>query len=121
MFLTIEDARQETQNLDVYPGARSVLSDLYLSALPAAMGRARPMGQFALACFLAVGGYQSLEDLQRGADAPVAVALDDAAETLDDAAAASGPWESAGIALRLLAVVIPATSSSYGVLAATRL
>ncbi len=104
MFLTIEDARQELQHLDAYPGARSVLADLYLAALPAAMGKARPMGQFALACFLAVGGYQSLDDLQRGADPPVAAALDDTAELVDDATAAPGPWESAGVALKLLAV-----------------
>ncbi len=104
MFLTVEDARQETQNLEVYPGARSVLADLYLAALPAAMGKARPMGQFALACFLAIGGYRHLNDLQRGADPPVAAALDDATGIIDDAAAAPGPWESAGTALRLLAV-----------------
>ncbi|HSG78790.1 MAG TPA: hypothetical protein VLD62_04350, partial [Acidimicrobiia bacterium] len=42
MFMALEDARQETQNLDAYPGARSVLADLYLAAVPAAMGRARP-------------------------------------------------------------------------------
>ena len=50
--------------MGAYPGARSVLADLYTSAVPGALGRARPMGQFALACFLAVGGYQAVEDLQ---------------------------------------------------------
>ena len=30
MFLTVEDARQETQYLDVYPGVRSVLGDLWV-------------------------------------------------------------------------------------------
>jgi hypothetical protein len=104
MFFTVEDARQEFRHLDVYPGARSVLGDLYRAALPAAMEKARPMGQFALACFLAVGGYQPLEDLQRGSDPPVAAALDDAAEIIEEAAVAPGPWESAGVALRLLAV-----------------
>jgi hypothetical protein len=104
MFMALEDARQETQNLDAYPGARSVLSDLYLAAVPAAMGRARPMGQFALACFLAVGGYRELESLQQTTDAPVAVALGEAEDLIGDAAAAPGPWETADVALKLLAL-----------------
>jgi hypothetical protein len=104
VFLTIEDGRQEAQNLEVYPGARSVLADLYAAAIPAAIGRARPMGQFALACFLAVGGYQDVDGLQRRTTAPVAVALEDARDLIAEAAAAAGPWETAGIALQLLAV-----------------
>ena len=104
MFLSVEDARQEVQNLDIYPGARSVLQDLYLAAVPAAMGRARPMGQFALACFLAVGGYQDVEELQRRSHPSVAAALHDADGHIADAAAADGPWEAADAALRLLAV-----------------
>lgn len=104
MFLSIEDARQETQYLDVYPGARSVLGDLYRAAVPAAIGRARPMGQFALSCFLVVGGYQSLERAQQTADPTVALALEEAADLIEDAGEAAGPWESAGIALGLLAV-----------------
>ena len=104
MFLSIEDARQEAQNLDVYPGARSVLGDLYRAAVPAAMGRARPMGQFALACFLAVGRYQDVDGVQRGADPAVASALEDARQIIDDATVASDPWETAGLALGLLAV-----------------
>jgi hypothetical protein len=58
MFLALEDARQETQNLGVYPGARSVLGDLYRASIPAAVGRAPPKGPFALAGVLVVGGYQ---------------------------------------------------------------
>ncbi len=104
MFLAIEDARQETQNMGVYPGVRSVLGDLYRASIPGAMGRARPMGQFALACFLAVGGYQDLADLQRGTDPSVTMALEDAGPLLTDAAAATGPWETATIALGLLAI-----------------
>lgn len=104
MFFALEDARQEAQNLEVYPGARSVLADLYLAAVPAAMERARPMGQFALACFLAVSGYRTIEELQRRCDPHVAAALEDAAEHVDAAAAADGPWPTAGIALQLLAV-----------------
>lgn len=104
MFLTIEDARQEAQNLDAYPGARSVLRDLYLASVPSAMGRARPMGQFALACFLAVGGYRDLGSLQGEADPPVAAALEEAADLISDARGADGPWEAATAAMRLLAL-----------------
>jgi hypothetical protein len=104
MFFALEDARQERQNLDVYPGARSVLSDLYLAAVPAAMEHARPMGQFALACFLTVSGYRTVEELQRRCDPHVAAALGDAEAHLADAAGANGPWPTAGVALELLAV-----------------
>jgi hypothetical protein len=104
LFLSIEDARQESHNLVVYPGARSVLADLYVASVPAAMGKARPMGQFALSCFLAIGGYQEIDDLQRGTDPPVSVALEDARDPIARAVEADGPWETAGIALELLAV-----------------
>jgi hypothetical protein len=104
MFLAVEDARQEAQSLGIYPGARSVLTDLYISALPAAAGRARPMGQFALACFLAIAGHQDVQDLQRRSDPSVAAALEDATGLIELAAAAPGPWEAAGAALQLLAV-----------------
>lgn len=104
MFLAIEDARQEVQHLGVYPGARSVLGDLYRAAIPAAMGRARPMGQFALGCFLAVGGYQDVEALQGISDPRVAAALGEAAESITEARTAGGPWETAGVGLALLAV-----------------
>jgi hypothetical protein len=104
MFLALEDARQEVQHLGVYPGARSVLGDLYRASVPAAMGHARPMGQFALCCFLAVGGYQDIETLQGLSTASVAAALDDATGLIGEASAADGPWETAGIGLSLLAV-----------------
>jgi hypothetical protein len=104
MFLAVEDARQEVQNLASYPGARSVLGDLYRASIPAAIERARPMGQFALACFLAVGGYQDIESLQRRTEPVVAAALDDAAPLLEEARVAAGPWEAAGAALGLLSI-----------------
>lgn len=104
MFLSIEDARQEAVYMDAYPGARSVLRDLYRAAVPQAIGSARPMGQFALSCFLAVGRYQTLEEAQQGADPVVAAALEEARELIDAARTAAGPWEAAGVALQLLAV-----------------
>ena len=104
MFLAIEDARQEVQHLGVYPGARSVLGDLYRAAIPAAMGRTRPMGQFALCCFLAIGNYHDVEALQGISDRRVAAALDDATALIEQARGADGPWETAGVGLALLAV-----------------
>ena len=104
MFFSIEDARQESQNFDLYPGARSVLADLYLASIPGAMGRARPMGQFALACFLAVGGYQDVDTLQQRSEVHVSMALEEARDLIDDARGASDGWETAGVALQLLAV-----------------
>ena len=104
MFLAVEDARQEIQNLHVYPGARSVLGDLYRASIPAAMGRARPMGQFALACFLTVGGYQDVDTVQSTSDPGVTMALEEARELIDAAREASGPWETATIALGLLGI-----------------
>lgn len=104
MFLAVEDARQEAQNMAAYPGARSVLADLYTSAVPSALGRAQPMGQYALACFLAVGCYQDVDDVAGRTDPRVAAALAESAPTLEEAAAAPGPWEAAAAALRLLAI-----------------
>ena len=62
------------------------------------------MGQFALSCFLVVGGYQTLKRAQRVADPAVAMALEEASSLIKEAKAADGPWEAAGIALELLAV-----------------
>ena len=104
MFLSIEDARQEAQYLDVYPGARSVLSDLYRSAALTAIERARPMGQFALSCFLIIGDYQTLKETQIGSDPVVALALEEASALMEEARTAAGPWETAGVALALLAI-----------------
>ncbi|MBU1227285.1 MAG: hypothetical protein KJ698_08760 [Actinobacteria bacterium] len=104
MFFTLEDARQEAQNLGVYPGARSVLQDLYLAAIPRAIEQARPLGQFSLACFLAGGGYRTVDDLQRRTGPHVAAALEDARQLLADVSSADGPWATASIALALLAV-----------------
>lgn len=104
MFFALEDARQEIQALSVYPGARSVLADLYSSAVPAAMGRSRPMGQLALAAFMVVGGYEAIDVVQRRVHPAVAAALDDAARTLTAASETEDPWTIAGLALELLSI-----------------
>ncbi len=104
MFLSLEDARQEQRHLAPYPGARSVLSDLYRAAVPGAAANARPLGQFALACFLIVGGYFDRDDLQRRVAPHVALALDDAVPFLDAVTELDDPWSVGGVALQLIEV-----------------
>jgi hypothetical protein len=104
LFLSIEDARQEIRHLAPYAGVRSVLTDLYRAATPDAFRDARPLGQYALACFMIVGGYNDRGSLQRRSAPHVAAALDDAAGWLDDAMRQSDPWEVAGIAIELLKI-----------------
>ena len=45
LFFSLEDARQERQGLEIYPGARSVLVDLYASSLTAAVTRSAGLSQ----------------------------------------------------------------------------
>ena len=104
LFLALEDARQETAHLSAYPGARSVLADLYLAAVPDAFVTAPPLGQFSLACFLIVGDYVKRNRLQKQAEPNVAAALDDAVPFLDAVAATTDVWEVAGLTLQLLQV-----------------
>ncbi len=104
MFLSLEDARQEQRHLDPFPGARSVLSDLYRAAVPGASANARPLGQFALACFLIVGGYFERDDLQRRVAPHVALALDDATPFLDPVTELDDPWAVGTVALQLIEV-----------------
>ena len=104
MFLSLEDARQELVYFAGYPGARSVLADLYTAAVAGAMREARPLGQFALACFLLGGEYADKESLQRRLAPHVAAALDDATPVLDELAEAEDPWRVGSLALELLKV-----------------
>lgn len=104
LFFTLEDARQERRGLTAYPGARSVLTDLYRSGYVEAMRSAGPLTQFALACFLVCGGYSEREPLERRLDARAAVALDDAADVIDRTVAADDPWQVATLALELLEI-----------------
>ena len=104
MFLSLEDARQEQRHLAPFPGARSVLSDLYRAAVPGASANARPLGQFALACFLIVGDYFDRDDLQRRVSPNVALALDDAVPFLDQVPELDDPWAVGSVALQLIEV-----------------
>jgi len=104
LFFSLEDARQERVLLDGFGGVQSVLSDLYLAAVPGGMEEARPLGQYALACFLMVGGYATKDRLQRLLPPHVGIALDDAQPFVADVAAADDPWSVGGLALQLLEV-----------------
>lgn len=104
LFFALEDARQECQFFAPYPGARSVLADLYRAAVRDAMREARPLGQFALACFLMTGEYMDRNDLERRVAPHVAAALDDGSEVIANARRADDPWDVAAAALDLLAI-----------------
>lgn len=104
LFLSIEDARQERIHFDAYPGAGSVLRDLYRTSIGHAMGTARPLGQFALACFLIAGGHEDRNDVQKRLDPHVALAIDDAMAFMDPVAEIDDPWSVGTIALQLLSV-----------------
>jgi len=104
LFFAIEDARQERIHFDAYPGAGSVLKDLYRTSVGHAMGNARPLGQFALACFMIVGGHEERNEIQRRLAPHVAVALDDAVAFLDPLFDVDDPWSVGTIALQLLSV-----------------
>ena len=68
------------------------------------MREARPLGQFALACFLVGGGYFTKEELQRRLSPHVAAALDDAMPFLDLLEEVEDPWDVGTVALQLLEV-----------------
>lgn len=104
MFLSLEDARQERRYFAAYEGARSVLGDLYRAAMTDAMRDARPMGQFALSCFMLGGDYTDRETLQRRVSPHVAAALDDAMAWIERLPETEDPWEVGGLALELLEV-----------------
>jgi hypothetical protein len=104
MFLSIEDARQERINFDAYPGAGSVLKDLYRTSVGHAMAHARPLGQFALACFMIIGGHEERNVLQRKLSPHVALAMDDAMAFLDPVLELDDPWSVGTVALQLLSV-----------------
>lgn len=104
LFFAIEDARQELQGMASYPGARSVLTDLYRASLAGAFRRHGPLARFAIACFMTVGGYLPARSLERRLDPHSGGAWRDSLGLLERAASAEDPWEVAGLAVQLLAV-----------------
>jgi len=104
LFFTLEDARQEVQSLGHYPGARSVLTDMYRAAFPGAMRESGSLAQFALSCFLVCGGYSDREALERRLHPRAAVALAEAGEVIEAAAGENDAWDVASHALDLLEI-----------------
>jgi hypothetical protein len=104
LFFSLEDARQEAQGLASYPGARSVLSDLYMSSLSQAIGRSGALSQFVLGCFLLTGGYVDRGTLERRFESRATAAIDDASQHCEQAADSDDPWEVAQLALELEAI-----------------
>ena len=104
LFFSLEDARQEVHGLAAYPGARSVLEDLYRSSLSHAIAKSGALSQFVLGCFLLTGGYVEREVLERQFEARAAVALDEATSHCSEAAEADDPWYVAQLALELEAI-----------------
>lgn len=104
LFFSLEDARQEVQGLAAYPGARSVLEDLYRSSLSHAIAKSGALSQFVLGCFLLTGGYVEREVLERLFEARAAVALDEAARHCSEAGEAEDPWYVGQLALELEAI-----------------
>jgi len=104
LFFSLEDARQEHQGLSNYPGARSVLQDLYLSSLGQAISRSGALSQFVLGCFLLTAGYVERDILEKRFEARAAMALDDATGHCKEAAESDDPWYVAQLALELEAI-----------------
>ncbi|MGH8948596.1 MAG: hypothetical protein ACRDXF_07025, partial [Acidimicrobiia bacterium] len=92
LFFSLEDARQEAQGLAAYPGARSVLADLYMSSLSQAISRSGALSQFVLGCFLLTGGYIERDVLENRFESRATAAIDDASHHCDMAADADDPW-----------------------------
>lgn len=101
LFFALEDARQEVRHLGAYPGARSVLADLYRAASLRALDNTGPLGQFALLCFLHTGGYA---EPPLPLDPRARSAFDDARDVLAKAAATDDPWAVASAALDLVEI-----------------
>jgi hypothetical protein len=104
LFFAVEDARQERQGLAAYPGARSVLADLYHSAMSKALEDATMLGQFTIACFMLLGDHIDRDTIERRVHAKVAGAIPDAQPFLDAAAEADDAWDVGTVAVQLLAV-----------------
>lgn len=104
MFFTLEDARQEHSSLSIYPGARSVLTDLYRAGFRDSMREAGPLAQFAMGVFLLTGGYSEREPLEKRFDPRAAVALAEAQGAIDETLATNDPWEVAEQALILVEI-----------------
>jgi hypothetical protein len=103
LFFALEDARQERIHLGRYPGAFSVLEDLYGAASRPALETASPVAQFSLACFLLAGRYTTELPVLHS---KTTAALEDAQPLLDRVAEVSDPWDVADLAVRIAAIAL---------------
>ena len=104
-FFALEDARQEHKGLVNYPGARSILDDLYRAALPALESQP-DLSQFVAGCFLAAAGVLSARRPPGFLSRTASDALRDGARLLAGAAGLADPWEVGETALAMLRIAI---------------
>ena len=105
MFFALEDARQEQRGLLNYPGARSILDDLYRAAAPT-MATKPAISQFATALFLAVTESYPVGRLPEFMREDVRVALGAAADRLAEIPHLQDPWEVGETALVMLRIAL---------------
>ncbi len=105
LFFALEDARQEQRGLANYPGARSILDDLYRAAAPSVKSEP-PISQFATAAFLAVTNSYPAHQPPDFLEGDVQTAVNEASDVLSEIAALEDPWEVGEAALVLLRIAI---------------
>lgn len=105
LFFTLEDARQEQRGLVNYPGARSILHDLYRAAAPSLESKP-PVSQFATAAFLVASGVHPIDRPLPWLEGDVQTALGEAGDHLAGIADLDDPWEVGEAALTLLRIAI---------------
>ncbi len=104
-FFALEDARQEQRGLVNYPGARSILDDLYRAAAPSLESQPA-LSQFAAGCFLGAAGALSADRPPDFVSGRVRDALCVAAEQLAETPDLDDPWEVGEKALAMLRIAI---------------
>ena len=105
MFFALEDARQEQQGLADYPGARSILEDLYRAAAPG-LAEEPAISQFATALFLSAVGVHPARRPPEFFREKVRRALGEAAPFLEGVPLCRDPWEVGETALRMLRIAL---------------
>ena len=105
MFFALEDARQEQQGLVNYPGARSILGDLYRAAAPSLASKP-PISQFTTALFLTVNGIHHPNRPPDFMGEKVRTALAAASDRLLRVSGLQDPWEVGETALIMLRIAI---------------
>ena len=105
LFFALEDARQEQRGLVNYPGARSILNDLYQAAAPSLVSQPA-ISQFTAGCFLAAAGAYPAQHPPDFVNRVVGDALGEAAELLMEISNLDDPWAVGETALNMLRIAI---------------